>query len=1220
MVCLTLGSSAQALEPNDSPADTARRAIVVLEGEPLATWRAAREQLAQEAGAASADERAYAGHLAASQAVAERALAASLPALRVEHRFTELLSGLAVSVPEAAWPALEAMAGQAGIRAIYAEETYSPSLYASVDVMGATALWPSLGGRDNAGAGVRIAVLDSGIRVDHPMFSAAGMRYPAGYPKGDSRYTTAKVIAARAYFRSGDAPLATETTPVPGASGSAHGTALASVAAGRQVQATVRGLTQTISGVAPGAYLMNYRIFYPSTSVPGEVAYTTEILQALEDAVADGAHVLLLGWASLSTASPLASALTPAIQAAVQAGCVVVAPSGNDGPSFSSASKLPGGLEPVITVGAHSKNRVLAYDHVDLVSPQPVPPDTVSQPFARALFGPAITATMGPLPYKDVRNVAAGGSGTACAPLPANSLRNALVVVSRGDCTFADKVYRAQQAGAVGVLVINDTDGVEEMGCSGDHCGAGAITIPAIMVGRTYGQRLLAWLAVYPDATLTIDPNARIVSITGDVIANISGRGPAFARYLKPDVLAPGVEILAASYQSGGAMDYVQVDGTSVAAAHVAGAAALLLHARPAWRHDTIKAALMATARTTGVTEAGGASPTSLFARGAGAVDVATAAQARLVFEPASLSVIGLLPGEARSVPVTLRDVRTGGGSVTYALSTWQGAGLTVTGDAQVSLAAGASKVITLTLRVDGDLSPRELHAEVTLSGGGGQSHLPIWVHTVPRLASAQVLLIDNDFSNFEAYNNYAPIISQALNAAGISHSVWDADIRYAIPQSLPDLASLQAYRAIIWLTGDNTRPDGYYTLSTPLTKQDLRTLAAYLDSGGRLLALGQNLAEASDVNPDADPTWGRADLYHGYLGARWLQSSLWDPQGQGLYPPQDGPAVIGLPGTFLAGMQLNLGRLGDGAGNQTSVDEVAPGGVRDGADVGLVTPLMVAVNGVPLGEGYVALAKSDQPSFDRATLAIPYRTVYLAFGPEGINTVAGLGTRSELLQRSLAWLLDEASVSLPGPLFSSVNTLTQFTCQPASSHGGAAFNYRWRIGSGAGAVVVESATPSISHSFGASGVYPLAVEVTDALGHKAVAYTTVTVTQGGSSALTASAQAVAAGGEIIYTVTVRNTDPSSLSSRFTLPLPANTTYLTHQGGTYAQGKLTWTGSLPSHESYVARLHVRVPPGTRIGTEIVATADFVVGNSSFQREARSVVTAPAFLPLVIKHR
>ena len=280
----------------------------------------------------------------------------------------------------------------------------------------------------------------------------------------------------------------------------------------------------------------------------------------------------------------------------------------------------------------------------------------------------------------------------------------------------------------------------------------------------------------------------------------------------------------------------------------------------------------------------------------------------------------------------------------------------------------------------------------------------------------------------------------------------------------------------------------------------------------------------------------------------------------------------------------------------------------------------MVAVNGAPVGEGYVALAKSDQPTFDRATLAIPYRTLTYAFGPEGINTVSGLATRQELLARSVAWLLDEVAVTLPGPLFSSVNTLTELTCQPSSSRGQASFTYRWRIGSGAGAVVVESATATITHNFGASGVHPVAVEVTDALGHIAVAHTTVTVTQGGSSALTASAEAVHAGQDLIYAVTVRNTDPSSLYSRFTLPLPANTDYVTHQGGTYAQGKLTWAGTLPSQESYVARLHVRVKPGARTGTEILATAAFQVGDSSFERQVRSIVTAPAFLPLVIKNR
>ena len=252
MVCRSLGVCAQAPEPAGQ-AEGTRRAIVVLEGQPLATGgRYAAGRATRSA--PHDDEQAHLNDEMADQnvrrlhpddctpgAAAEAALAERLPDARVERRYREVLNGLAITLPEAAWPALQHLAGQAGIRAVFEEETTRPALYASVDVMGATALWPSLGGRDNAGSGVRIAVVDSGIRVDHPMFSAAGLHYPSGFPKGDSRYTTAKVIAARAYFRPGDAPLASETTPVPGAGGSAHGTTLASVAAGRQVQATYRG-------------------------------------------------------------------------------------------------------------------------------------------------------------------------------------------------------------------------------------------------------------------------------------------------------------------------------------------------------------------------------------------------------------------------------------------------------------------------------------------------------------------------------------------------------------------------------------------------------------------------------------------------------------------------------------------------------------------------------------------------------------------------------------------------------------------------------------------------------------------------------------------------------------------------------------------------------------------------------------------------------------------
>ncbi len=88
---------------------------------------------------------------------------------------------------------------------------------------------------------------------------------PGGYPKGDKRFTNNKVIVARAYFRPGDPPLPGDDTAIQGPNGDPHGTHTAgTVACDAGTPVDFQGAHVTISGIAPRAYLMNYRVFYPS--------------------------------------------------------------------------------------------------------------------------------------------------------------------------------------------------------------------------------------------------------------------------------------------------------------------------------------------------------------------------------------------------------------------------------------------------------------------------------------------------------------------------------------------------------------------------------------------------------------------------------------------------------------------------------------------------------------------------------------------------------------------------------------------------------------------------------------------------------------------------------------------------------------------------------------------------------------------------------------------
>lgn len=1163
-------------EREDAAGGAPTRVIVRLRGSPLLAHPA--NQVAVQA-----------QQMASTQSVFAQALLERLPQTAIEYTYQVAFHGAALRVPAADAAALDALRALPGVEAVFEELAYEPALYETLDALGAPALWTKVGGRSHAGESVRVALLDSGIASAHPMFDPSGLAYPPGFPKGDPAAVTPKVIVARAFFRPGDPPLPGDETPLPGPNGSGHGTHLAGIVAGVPISATWPSGAGEISGLAPRAQLMNYRLFYPSASGGPERAYTGEILLAIEQAILDGADIILAAWSSMASRLPYATPEAEALAAAMDAGIVVVTAAGNDGPAYGSASRLPGGIPRVITVGAQG------------------------QPYGKALFGPVIITTrLGPLELRDVSAVAGNGSPTACAPLPANSLTGKAALIMRGGCPFADKAYHAQQAGAALALISNTQDSVTEMACTGAHCGAGVITIPTAMISLGLGSTLREWLASSSPVTptLTLDPVGRVVSHNPAWVSPSSGRGPAFASWLKPDLLAPGQAVISAYYDgSDPSRQFAPLSGSSVAAAHAAGAAALLKQQHPDWDHDRVRAALMASAR---LEDADGApSPLSILDSGAGMLDLARLAEATLSFHPPSLSLAHLLAGEAREIEMAVSDARTSGAAREFAVSLESDTALQWMAPITLTLQPGETVSITLQLTVTPSALSGDKQALLTLTetngappADGERVHLPIWAHVSLPPQPATVLLLDNDSSGFAPNPDYAPFVKAALEQAGVDYAVWDADIRFGQAQTVPDPELLARYDVVLWLTGDNIYPDGTFQMSTPLTAIDQQILAAYLDQGGRLLALGQNLAQASDVNPDPDSTWGRSGLYHHYLGAHWLQGALY---GAGGYPPSQAASVQPLPGSFLQGVRLDLGNVGDGDGNQSSIDEIAPGGLPDGSDADLVQPVLFATGASPVGAGYVALAKAGEPSLERPNPGVPYRSLYFAFGLEGINNNTGYTTRAELLRRSLDWLRDEVNVTLASPAVGGPHRPVTLSCEATSSLGAAMQGYRWRVGSGDGARVFTSAGPQVQVSFDEHGVYPVMVEATDALGHRAIAQGEVHIVAGGASQLTAQPARVRAGEGITYTVRAINTDPLTLTMAFTLPLPAGVTYAGHSGADYASDALTWQGPLAPGQGVTATLTVTAPHLSGSRLEVVAVAEFATDGWRFERAVTTQV-------------
>ena len=186
--------------------------------------------------------------IAAEQRAFRRELSTSLPAARVRWQYRLVSNGFAVVLPSAQLPrsATSWGAGRLRLRSLH------PQLDRSPQQIGAAALWGQ--NLETAGQGMKIGVIDTGVDQAHPFFDPSGYSMPAGFPKGQVRFTNAKVIVARAFppprARNRNVGLAFD------GDSSGHGTHVAGIAAGN---ARTPANGQTVSGVAPRAYIGNYR-------------------------------------------------------------------------------------------------------------------------------------------------------------------------------------------------------------------------------------------------------------------------------------------------------------------------------------------------------------------------------------------------------------------------------------------------------------------------------------------------------------------------------------------------------------------------------------------------------------------------------------------------------------------------------------------------------------------------------------------------------------------------------------------------------------------------------------------------------------------------------------------------------------------------------------------------------------------------------------------------
>ena len=694
----------------------------------------------------SRSAKAYTAKLQQAQRAATASLKRAIPAATVKRNYTLLLNGMAVELPATE---LAKAAKLSFARKLYPSYRYTLALNRSPGLIGAGALAASGGG---SGEGMKIGVVDDGIDPKNRFFDPQGYTYPAGFPKGGTKWTTPKVIVARSFVGAG----ADDRTPLAvDPQASFHGTHVAGIAAGNADTTAPAGAdhpqTTGLSGVAPRAYIGNYRVFNVPTPV-GHVGNTPEIVSAFEAAVRDGMDVINFSGGGPQT-DPLSDAMIETVRNVAAAGVVPVISAGNDRDDYGVGSAgSPGTAPDAISVAALSNSQVFA--PALSVTASGAPDALTRIPFVRTAgpntpgawarsdqqlvdVGTLIGVNGRPVP-RDLCGPPGNLDGGP-TPLRAGSLNGAIALVSRGTCTFALKSARVKAAGAVGIVVVDNRPGE-------------ANTIPVQldvrggMIADLDGQQLRAFLAGRGGRTTVRIGNGPQDLTTGrsGIVTSFSSAGlTAFGHLLKPDVGAPGGQILSSTLPAFGG-PFAVFDGTSMAAPHVAGAAALLLQRHPNWSALQVKSALVSTAATAWADTARTTAAPVLTA-GSGQVDLMAATDPKLFTDPVSLSYSDLnvtRGGASKSLLLSLADAGEGSGTWTIEVKPQaQPSGVQITVPGGVTIAPGGSTQIPVTASAASNATAGEAYGFLLLHRGSVTRKVAYaLLVTRPGLAAAPVI------------------------------------------------------------------------------------------------------------------------------------------------------------------------------------------------------------------------------------------------------------------------------------------------------------------------------------------------------------------------------------------------------------------------------------------------------------------------------------------------
>ena len=402
-----------------------------------------------------------------------------------------------------------------------------------------------------------------------------------------------------------------------------HGTHTASTAGGNADVPTTgpASVFGSISGIAPRARIAAYKVCWETGA--GGSCFTTDSVAAIDQAVADGVDVINFSISGSQT--NFRDPVEIAFLFAADAGVFVAASAGNSGPTTSTVAH-PGPWLTTVAAGTHNRDGV---GSVTLGNGVTYTGASVATPVGPAPF---IDSEAAGLPGADATAVrlcfAAEDNGGTPVLDPAK-VAGKIVLCDRGVTARVNKSLAVQEAGGVGMVLVNT---------SVNSLNADFHFVPTVHLQSTDRAAVKAYAAA-SGGTATINQATIIYSAPAPFTASFSSRGPLRAGngdVLKPDLIAPGQDILAAVAPPGNSgRSFDLYSGTSMSSPHVAGLAALFKELYPGWSPMAIKSALMTTGYDVldGGTPAPNTNPVLIFRQGAGHVDPNKAMNPGLVYD-----------------------------------------------------------------------------------------------------------------------------------------------------------------------------------------------------------------------------------------------------------------------------------------------------------------------------------------------------------------------------------------------------------------------------------------------------------------------------------------------------------------------------------------------------------------------------------------------------------